>query len=162
MARINSDVIIALLLLILCAVFFAETFAYERANLSIIGSKLWPRIVVVALGAVSMLYLIQSLRQAKPPSDTIESQTTGWWSRNRNVIGVFVLYALFLYSLPYLGMLLAGILFVFAVLTLIGQRDLKHHLLHAAVAIICIGSVWAVFRFLLGVILPEGQVLPRF
>ena len=24
------------------------------------------------------------------------------------------------------------------------------------------GSVWAVFRFLLGVILPEGQILPRF
>ena len=162
MARINSDVIIALLLLILCAFFFAETFSYERANLSIIGSKLWPRIVVLALGAVSMLYLIQSLRHAKPAKSVSNQQTGSWWSRNRNVIGIFALYAVFLYSLPTLGMLLAGILFVFAVLTLIGPRDLKHHLLHAAVAVIFIGSVWAVFRFLLGVILPEGQVLPRF
>ena len=37
------------------------------------------------------------------------------------VLAVFVLYVLFLLSLPWLGMLLGGIAFVFAVQTVIGN-----------------------------------------
>jgi hypothetical protein len=161
MTRINADVVIALLLLILCTLFFYDTFHYERLNLSIIGAGLWPRVVLVALSVLSFVYLLQSLRAGSPMQVDTAQDNSGWLTRNRNVIGCFILYALFLLSLPYLGMLLAGIAFVFATLTLIGRRDLRSHLLHAAIAVVCIGLVWAVFRYALGVILPEGEILPR-
>jgi hypothetical protein len=161
MTRINTDVVIALLLLIMCTVFFYDTYHYEQLNLSIVGAKLWPRVVLVALFALSAVYLLQSLHTAPVMEAEPVTGGSGWFARNRNVIGCFVLYALFLLSLPYLGMLLAGIAFVFATLTLIGRRDLRSHLLHAAIAVVCIGLVWAVFRYALGVILPEGEILPR-
>ena len=160
MQRINSDVVIALLLLLVCAVSFAETFAYQKVHLAIIGSKLWPRVVVVVLFALSSVYLIQALRQQRPARAEPWSFSQ-WLSANRNVIGCFALYALFLLTLPYFGMLLGGALFVFLTLTFLGRHDLRSHLWHIVIAIAAVGLMWVVFTYALGVILPEGEILPR-
>lgn len=160
MQRINPDVVIALLLMLVCAMFFAETFAYQKVHLAIIGSKLWPRVVVVVLFALSSAYLIQALRQRRPPR--VEPWSfSRWLSANRNVIGCFALYALFLVTLPYLGMLLGGALFVFLTLTFLGRHDLRSHLWHTVIAIAAVGLMWVMFTYALGVILPEGEILPR-
>jgi putative tricarboxylic transport membrane protein len=158
--RFNPDVVIALLLMIVCAAFFSETFAYQRVYLAIIGSKLWPRVVVVALFLLSIIYLAQSLRRG----DRRRSQPWSlrqWLRANRNVVGCFALYFVFLLTLPYLGMLLGGILFVFAALTFLGERTLRNHVLHALIAVASVGAMWALFTFALGVVLPEGVLLPQ-
>lgn len=160
MSRLSPDIIISLLLMTLSAALFVETFGMQKVHLAIIGAKLWPRIVVIALFFLSTLYFIQSVRATRPPPSAPVSAKC-WVLENRNVIGCFAIYALFLLTLPYLGMLLGGSLFVFATLTLIGKRDLRGHLIHAAVAVVTIGGMWALFRFGLGVILPEGELLPR-
>ena len=160
MRRISADVVIALLLLVICAVFYAETFAYQRVHLSIIGAKLWPRVVVAVMGMLAALYLYQSVRAGATPRETPWS-LKAWLHENRNVIACFALYGLFLVTLPWLGMLLGGILFVFATLAAIGHNDLKSHLVHAAIAVVSIGLMWSVFTFALGVVLPEGVILPR-
>lgn len=160
MRRISVDVVIALLLLVICAVFYAETFAYQKVHLAIIGSKLWPRVVVAALFALSALFLVQSLRAGAPPRETPWS-LRDWLRRNRNVIACFALYALFLLSLPWLGMLLGGVFFVFATLTAIGHNDPRSHVVHAVIAVVAIGLMWSVFTFALGVVLPQGEILPR-
>ena len=146
--------------MVLSATLFVETFGMQRVHMSIIGAKLWPRVVVVLLFFLSTLYFIQSIRTKRPPPGVPFSLKL-WLVENRNVIGCFAIYGLFLVTLPYFGMLLGGSLFVFAVLTLIGKRDLRAHLIHAVVAVVTIGGMWAVFRFGLGVILPEGELLPR-
>ena len=58
-----------------------------------------------------------------------------------------------------LGMLIGGIGFVFLILTVLGERNLKHHARHAAIAVVTIGVMWALFTFGLNVILPEGEIL---
>ncbi|HSS66217.1 MAG TPA: tripartite tricarboxylate transporter TctB family protein [Gammaproteobacteria bacterium] len=160
MSRVNPDIVISLLLMVLSATLFVETFGMQKVHLAIIGAKLWPRIVVIVLFFLSAIYLARSLRAGRPASDAAFS-FKAWIVGNRNVIGCFAIYGLFLLALPYLGMLLGGTLFVFATLTLIGRRDLRGYLIHAAVAVVTIGGMWAVFRFGLGVILPEGELLPR-
>ncbi len=160
MQRINPDVVIALLLMVVCAVFFYETFAYQKVHLAIIGSKLWPRVVVAALFVLSVLYLLQSLRATRTP------MPQGWrlkdWLRtNRNVVGSFACYFVFLLTLRYVGLLLGGSLFVYLTLTFLGRRDLRSQLVHALIAVVSVGFMWAVFTFALGVVLPEGEVLPR-
>ncbi|MDX1528918.1 MAG: tripartite tricarboxylate transporter TctB family protein [Gammaproteobacteria bacterium] len=161
MSRVNPDIVISLLLMVLSATLFIETFGMQRVHLAIIGAKLWPRLVVIVLFFLSVIYFVQSIRTRRPPSDEPFSARQ-WLVDNRNVIGCFAIYGLFLITLPYLGMLLAGSLFVFAVLTLIGERDMRAHVIHAVVAVVTIGGMWAVFRFGLGVILPEGELLPRW
>lgn len=160
MSRVNPDIVISLLLMALSAALFVETFGMQKVHLAIIGAKLWPRIVVIVLFFLSAIYFIQSVRATRPPPSAPFS-LKGWLVENRNVIGCFAIYGLFLLTLPYLGMLLGGSLFVFATLTFIGRRDLRGHLIHALVAIVTIGGMWAMFRFGLGVILPEGEILPR-
>jgi hypothetical protein len=161
MRRISADVVIALLLLVVCAVFYAETFAYQRVALSIIGAKLWPRVVVVALFALSVIYLYQSLRAGPPAAAAAPWSFGAWLARNRNVIACFALYAVFLLTLPWLGMLLGGTLFVFVTLAAIGHNDRRSHLIHAVIAVVSIGLMWSMFTFALGVVLPEGVILPR-
>lgn len=160
MSRLSPDIVISLALMALSAALFVETFEMQKVYLAIIGAKLWPRIVVIVLFFLSALYFVQSVRAVRP-SPGAPFSFKGWIIDNRNVIGCFAIYALFLFTLPYLGMLLGGSLFVFATLTLIGRRDLRGHLIHAIVAVVTIGGMWAVFRFGLGVILPEGELLPR-
>lgn len=160
MQRINPDVVIALLLMVVCAVFFYETFAYQKVHLAIIGSKLWPRVVVIALFVLSAAYLVQSLRAGREPRAT--PWRLGEWLRaNRNVVGCFALYALFLLSLPYLGMLLGGMAFVFLTLGFVGERSARHHVVHVLIAVVSVGIVWGIFTYALGVVLPEGEILPR-
>ncbi len=160
MQRINSDIVIALLLMVVCAVFFYETFAYQKIHLAIIGSKLWPRVVVIALFALSAAYLVQSLRAVQGPSAT-PWRLKEWLRANRNVVGCFALYALFLLSLPYLGMLLGGMAFVFLTLGFVGERSARNHMVHALIAVVSVGIVWATFTYALGVVLPEGEIVPR-
>jgi putative tricarboxylic transport membrane protein len=160
MSRVNPDVVISLLLMVLSAAFFFETFELQKVYLAIIGAKLWPRIVVIVLFFLSAIYFIQSIRAMRPPPASPFS-FKGWIIDNRNVVGCFAIYGVFLLALPYLGMLIGGSLFVFATLTLIGRRNLRAHLIHASVAVVSIGGMWAVFRFGLHVILPEGELLPR-
>ncbi len=159
MKRLNADVVIALLLLTISAVFFLDTLTYGRAGLAIVGAKLWPRAIMIALGVLSALYLIQSIRKDTVPSAS--RGTKAWVAENRNVVACFALYALFLAVLPWLGMLLGGIAFVFATLTVLGHRDVKSHLVHLAVAVVSVGLMWSIFTFALGVVLPEGEILPR-
>ena len=160
MRRINADVVIALLLMVICAVFFAETFAYQKVHLAIIGSKLWPRVVVVAMFVLACAYLAQSLRL--PRTRGQEAWSPAQWLRdNRNVVGSFALYAVFLLTLPYLGMLLGGTLFVFLALTFLGRRTWLNHTIHIAIALVSVGLMWWVFTHALGVVLPEGEILPR-
>lgn len=159
MSRLNPDVIIALLLMVLSAALFVDTFSYQKVYLSIIGAKLWPRIVLVSLFLASTVFLLGSLTAAREPG--AQPLSAGRWLReNRNVIAVFALYMLFLVTLPWLGMLLGGMLFVFAVQTVIGLSGLRAHLIHAAVAVFAVGGMWAVFTYALGVVLPAGVLLP--
>ena len=160
MSRINPDVVIALALMVLSAALFADTFSYQKVHLSIIGAKLWPRIVLVALFVASAVFLARSLVRA-PQARGERWTLSRWLGENRNVIAVFALYVLFLLTLPWLGMLLGGIAFVFAVQTVIGLGGVRAHLIHAAIAVGAVGGMWAVFTYALGVVLPEGQILPR-
>jgi hypothetical protein len=157
MIRVNADVVIALLLLVLSSVLFAETFTYEHVYLSIVGAKLWPRIVVILIFFLAAIYLIQSLRA---PAERAPVRPGSWLKANRNVLAVFAFYGLLVIALPYLGLLLAGTGFVFATLRAIGRPGLRALLVDGAVAVISVGAMWAVFTFALGVVLPAGEILP--
>lgn len=121
------------------------------------GSEVWPRVILTALFVLLLIYLFKSL--ITPPKDTIEKRPLKvWLDMYRNPLWCFGMFFLFLISLPYLGMLISGILFVFITQTIIGSRDKRSLLLHALVAAGAVGGMWAVFRFGLGVVMPAGSL----
>ncbi len=158
MSRINRDVIVALGLLVLCGVFFRATFDIRDMGYATIGAAVWPRMILLVLVVLSLIYLFQSLRR---PAEAAAAGpgVKEWLWRHRNVLWCYALFALFLITLPWLGMLIGGILFVFGALTAMGERTLRAHLMHAVISVTTIGIMWAIFTFALRVILPEGEIL---
>ena len=164
MTRVNRDVVVALLLLLFCGVFFWESFNIQLTDYGQMDSTVWPRIILGALVVTSLIYLWQALRgdiaaQAAQQPESSGGGLAGWLHRYRNAFACYGLFLAFLLTLPFLGMLIGGILFVFAALSVLGRPSLKLVPLHAAIAVGTVGAMWAVFTFGLRVFLPEGELI---
>ncbi|AWB35479.1 tripartite tricarboxylate transporter TctB family protein [Orrella marina] len=155
MKRLHRDSVIAVLLLLLCGIFFWQTFYIREVPFSEMGSEVWPRFVLILLFVLSIIYLLQSL--ANPPPESGPFSLAAWLRAYRNPIICFVMFAVFLFTLPYLGMLAAGILFVFVTQTLIGGASPRRLAMHAVISVVSVGGMWAIFTFALGVVLPRGE-----
>jgi putative tricarboxylic transport membrane protein len=157
MKRLNRDSITAVVLLLFCGLLFRQTYFVREVPFSIMGSEVWPRFILIVLFILLVIYLFQSL--ATPSTDNLADRPLKVWIKMyRNPMWCFGMFFLFLLSLPYLGMLVSGILFVFITQTIIGSRDKRSIVLHALVALGSVGGMWAVFRFGLGVVMPSGSL----
>jgi hypothetical protein len=162
MRRINSDTTIAVLLLVACGFLFHDTFYFRETPLAIVPSNVWPRIVVGLLFVFSVVYLFQSLRKTPERADGKKSSLKDWIVANRNIFWCYGLFAAFLVTLPYLGMLIGGGVFVFASLTAMGRNEWRSHGINATIATVSMGAMWALFTFGLNVMLPQGEILRVF
>ena len=154
---INRDTVVAIALLVLCGVFFTATFDIRETTYATIGAEVWPRLILVLLFVLSAIYLFQSIQRSESPDDQAEAEPGGL-GRFRNALWCYALFGLFLLTLPWLGMLIGGVLFVFGALTAMGERTPRAFGLHAAIAVGTIGMMWAIFTYGLRVILPEGVI----
>lgn len=156
---VNRDVVVAAVLLVLWGAFWVAAGDIEQTDYSAITSDVWPRIVLVALFALTFAYLVQGLRGAVARPGEPGEPGGGWRARYRNPIVCFALFLLFLLTLPWLGMLLGGMLFVFLLLGALGGWAPALMARHAAIAAGSIGLMWLVFTFGLRVFLPEGELI---
>ena len=155
MKRLNRDTVTAVLLLLFCGLLFQQTFFVRKVPFSIMGSEVWPRVILTALCILLLIYLFKSL--ITPPKNATEKRSLKvWLEMYRNPVLCFGMFFLFLLALPYVGILIGGILFVFITQTLIGSRDKRSLILHALVSVGAVGGMWAVFG--LGVVMPTGSL----
>lgn len=165
MARVNRDVVVALLLLLFCGAFFWESTNIRLTDYASMNSRVWPQLVLGGLTLAALVYLWQALTgrvtgdgSAEVPEDS-GGGLVGWLRRYRNALVCYALFFAFLVTLDILGILIGGTLFVFLALTLLGRPTLSLVPLHAAIALGSVGFMWAVFTFGLRVFLPEGEIL---
>lgn len=154
--RINRDTITALLLLVLCGVLFHQTFNIRKVPFSEMGSEVWPRFVLLLLAVLAVIYLFQSM--ASPPPEREPFHLNRWLKTYQNPLICFGMFLLFLIALPWLGMLVAGILFVLVTQTILGGAEPRRLLVHGLVSVVSVGGMWLLFTFALGVVLPRGEL----
>jgi len=173
MERLNRDVYIAVVLLVLCGVLFWATFDIREPDYGVLLPSAWPRTVLVALTILSLVYLFQSLRRGPDGSslDDIEQIAgiearepglLGWIVYWRNPLWCFALFFVYLLTLPVLGMLIGGVLFVFVLQGVLGGWAPRRLVYHAAVALLTVGGMWSMFTYGLGVMLPAGMLFDPF
>lgn len=169
MPSLNRDTWIALFLLVFCAVFFWASGDIRSADFGTLAPSTWPRIILGFLAGLSFLFFLQSLRRGSgAEGDGLQSAGTSpedgeapemsFFQRHANPIFCFVLYFSFLLTLPFFGLLLGGILFVFLTLTVLGGHKPRQLLLHGVIAVLSIGGMWSFFTFALDVLLPTGSL----
>ena len=86
----------------------------------------------------------------------------GWIAYWRNPIWCFALFFAYLATLPVLGSLIGGVLFVFTLMGALGGWSPRNLVQHSALALISVGGMWGIFTYGLGVILPPGEIFSPF
>ncbi len=171
MGRLNRDAVIAIVLLMACGIFFWSTFSIRVPDYGQLKPSTWPRIILAVLTLLSTIYLVQSLRRGPAPEDEPGRDDhgpapapglIGWILYWRNPLWCFGLFFAYLVTLPILGSLIGGVLFVFTLMGVLGGWSPRHLLQHAALALISVGGMWSIFTFGLGVILPPGEIFSPF
>ena len=153
---LNRDTFAAIFLLLICGGLFVASLDIREPDYGQLSPATWPRVILGVFGFLSLIYLVQSLRQGPdaPNPDAPDSLSAflGYW---RNVIWCFVLFGAYLLAIPYVGMLLGGMTFVFALLTALG--GVQRTPVHLGIAVVSVGGMWMLFTLALGVILPRGD-----
>ena len=160
MARMNRDVYVAIALLVFTGFMFWASFDIREPDYGVLPPSIWPRVILGVLGFLSTIYLIQSLRQdpdSIQKADDEPATLAGWIVYWQNPIICFVLFGAYLTLIPLIGMLSAGILFVFTLLGALGGWQPRQLFIHACIAGIAVGGMWIIFTFGLNVLLPTGE-----
>lgn len=158
---LNRDTVVAAFLLLICGGLAWASLDIREPDYGVLSPATWPRFIVGVMAVLSLIYLVQSLRQAPvepdagaPDPDTPKT-VAGFFGYWRNVIWCFILFGIYLVAIPYVGILVGGVAFVFALLTALG--GFRPWLLHICIAVVSVGGMWATFTFALRVILPRGE-----
>jgi len=154
MPGLNRDTIIAIILLTVCGIFFYNTFGI-KAFPEQMSPSLWPRLILCVLTVLVLIYLFQSLMESEPEIIS-RGGFIGWLKYYRNPIFCFICFFVFLLIMPYLGMLISGILFVFSLMTILGGFSSRNLAVNALSAVVTVAGMWLIFTQLLGVILPTS------
>jgi hypothetical protein len=164
MTRVNRDTVVAILLLVGCGVLLDASFDIREPDYGQLSPAAWPRTIVGILAFLSVIYLVQSIRDGASgePVEKAKHDFRQWIHQWRNVFFVFVLFLAYLIALPWLGMLVGGVSFVFLLLNALGGWSPRQLALHAAIAAVSVGGMWSVFTFGLGVILPPGELFSLY
>ena len=161
MSGLNRDTVVATALMAFSGAAFWATFDIQTRDDGVMHATVWPRAILALMTAFGLVYLVRSLRGMG--KDNVAAGKRGlvaWLKYYRNPLGCFALYFAFLATLPFFGMLIGGVLLVFLILSLLGGFEQQKLLLHATIAVISIGGMWAAFTFALKVMLPAGEILP--
>ena len=164
MERLNRDAVIAMVLLVFCGVFFWATFDIRQPDYGVLMPSTWPRVVLGVLALLSMIYLIQSLRQEPEETDKNDEAPPGggikgWISHWRNPLWCVGLFFTYLATLPVLAMLIGGVSFVFALQGRLGAWGGRELGFRPPAPSAPGRSGLPLFTFGLGVILPSGMFM---
>ncbi|MGD9868327.1 MAG: tripartite tricarboxylate transporter TctB family protein [Hyphomicrobiales bacterium] len=159
--RISRDTWVSLILLAFCGLMIHASFAIPATEYVQLQPSIWPRVVLGLLTASTLLLLLRSIVAPAPGPAQAQAPAIPPLERYRNAFWIFLLFLAFLLALPWTGMLLTGIAFVFLCLGIIGPRSPRSLLMHLGIAVLTVGFMWAVFTFVLHVFLPEGRLMPH-
>ena len=153
----NRDTVVALCLIMASGGLMVASFDIREPDYGVLSPAAWPRLIIIIMGVLSVLYFVQSLRM--PKTDTSNTQKKNlfefmdYW---RNVFAVFIIFAAYLVALPFLGMLIGNIAFSFVLLSVLGGW--RPFIVHGLVAIGTSGGMWLLFTYALEVFLPRGSL----
>jgi hypothetical protein len=162
MSKRMSGALLAAALAAFSVVLFLQTFKVRNFPGTRFGAEIWPRAILICLGALALVLLVQSLRCPSGPDAAAEPDEAHLGlaqiiAREGIALTVFACFAGFLWLVPRIGAYPAGGLFVMAILTALGPKTPRAALMHLGISIGMTLVLWGLFAHLLKVIAPVGR-----
>ncbi|MCG7577055.1 MULTISPECIES: tripartite tricarboxylate transporter TctB family protein [unclassified Halomonas] len=156
MLTLTKDRALALALLVMVAVMWVESSSIRPpTSWQPYGSALFPRMLLVTIGLLSLLLLIRSLFTRVAPVASWRMEISGWFARRKYVVALFILFGLYAALLPLLGYIVATIGFLVASFALLLGVDTKRKwLINLGISCTFVPLVFVIFRYGLNVWLP--------
>lgn len=166
MGTLSRDTIVSILLLLFCGFLIWAGTLIRDPQFGELSPAAWPKASTYVLTAFCLMYFAQSILAGKTAAPEIDPDRepgfVGWVRYYLNPIACFALYFLFLYTLPFFGTLVGGVLLVFALLSLLGGIQPRQIAIHLVLAVVSVGAMWSLFTFGLRVLLPRGELFQSF
>ena len=161
MSRLTKNTLVSIVILLFLGMLFAASYAIPETHYNSIQANVWPRLVILFTGIWTAVYLVQSVQETGAPVVGASGGFRAFLTKYRNPLACFAMFGAFVALLPYVGIIVAGILFVFSTLSFIGSRRPRMLALYGVIAVVTVVGFWAIFTFFLGVMLPEGEWFGR-
>lgn len=156
MLTLTKDRALALVMLLVVGIMLVESRNIPPpTSWQPYGSALFPRILLVVIGLLSLLILVRSLVASAPSPRLPRRSFMQWLAHNRTVLSLFALFGAYAALLPLIGYIAATLGFMIASLgLLLGLGTRRKWITILAVSGILVPLVYATFRFGLNVWLP--------
>jgi putative tricarboxylic transport membrane protein len=156
MLTLTKDRALALALLSIVAVMWVESGNIRPPTAwQSYGSALFPRILLVVTGLLSLLLLVRSLIAGPGERHAPRRSFAEWLAHNRTVLCLFMLFGLYAALLPLLGYIAATLAFLVTSLALLLGIDTRRKwIVNLSVSCTLVPLVFVIFRFGLNVWLP--------
>ncbi|MCA8863874.1 MULTISPECIES: tripartite tricarboxylate transporter TctB family protein [unclassified Halomonas] len=156
MLTLTKDRALALALLLIVAVMWMESGDIRPpTSWQPYGSALFPRILLVVIGVLSLLILVRSLWVNVPERLGAKQLVTEWFQSRRTILALFLLFGLYAALLPVVGYIAATIGFLVASLALLLGIDTRRKwMINLTLSATLTIVIFVVFRYGLNVWLP--------
>ncbi len=156
MLTLTKDRALALALLLIVAVMWMESGDIRPpTSWQPYGSALFPRILLVVIGLLSLLILVRSLLVKVPERPGAKQLITEWFQSRRTILALFLLFGLYAALLPVVGYIVATIGFLVASLALLmGINTRRKWMINLTLSCTLAIVIFVVFRYGLNVWLP--------
>ncbi|CEP37296.1 MULTISPECIES: tripartite tricarboxylate transporter TctB family protein [Halomonadaceae] len=156
MLTLTKDRALALVLLLIVAVMWMESGSIAPpTSWQPYGSALFPRILLVVIGGLSLMILVRSLLVKVPERAGAKQLLTDWFKSRRTIVALFLLFGLYAALLPLVGYIAATIGFLVASLALLmGTNTRRKWIINLTLSFTLTLVIFVVFRFGLNVWLP--------
>ena len=156
--RLRADTVIGAILVVFVTILFFMSFGLPPAPYGTMGPALFPRVVLIALfplcAALFVKSLLNDLRSRPEPMRAF----TEWFYIYRNVLAAYALFFIFVLSLSWAGYMTSGFVFLLAMQLALGPKRWGKVPQYLAVTIGVLAGLYFIFRVVLLVLLPEGEI----
>lgn len=156
MLTLTKDRALALALLLIVAVMWIESGDIRPpTSWQPYGSALFPRILLVVIGLLSLMILVRSLLVKVPERAGAKQLIVEWFQSRRIILALFLLFGLYTAFLPVVGYIAATIGFLVASLALLmGINTRRKWIINLTLSCTLAIMIFVIFRHGLNVWLP--------
>lgn len=156
MLTLTKDRALALALLLIVSVMWVESGSIRPpTSWQPYGSALFPRILLITIGVLSLLVLVRSFAVRQTVDSSFTSRVKTWFVERKTILALFLLFGLYAALLPVVGYIIATASFLIASQALLLGIDTKRKwLINLSISIILVALLYVIFRYGLNVWLP--------